>query len=372
METYLTINLDAIKENVIKIKELNKNSMFCAVVKANAYGLGSVEIAQYIENGVDYFAVAKVSEALILRKNGIKKPIIILGYVSYKDVDLCTKHKIDIPIYDIEYAKKINSNLNNKINVHIALDTGHSRIGFRDYELDKIRELKNLKNINVISAFSHYASADEEDESFMDLQAKRYDNIINQIKNDFNFKFLHLSNSAGALKQKTVKDMVRVGIAIYGIYPSIYLRENSNIDLIQCFSLKSKVTFVKNIKKGTPISYGSTFISPNEMKVATVAIGYADGFFRAFSNVGELRIKDKNCKVLGRVCMDQLMVDVSDLDVKIDDEVIIYPDIYKEAEKISTITYELMTSVSMRVPRVYMKNNSVIKIVDYLGISNEN
>lgn len=372
METYLTINLDAIKENVIKIKELNKNSMFCAVVKANGYGLGSVEIAQYIENEVDYFAVAKVSEALILRKNGIEKPILILGYVSYKDVDLCIKYHIDIPIYDLEYAKKINLNIKNKIDVHIALDTGHSRLGFRDYEVDKIRELKNLKNINVISAFSHYASADEEDETFMNLQAQRYDKIINQIKNDFNFKFLHLSNSAGAIKQKTVKDMVRVGIAIYGIYPSNYLRENSNVDLSQCFSLKSKVSFVKKIKKGTPISYGSTFISPSEMKVATVAIGYADGFFRAFSNIGELSIKGKNCRILGRVCMDQLMVDVSTLDVNIDDEVIIYPDIYKEAEKISTITYELMTSVSMRVPRVYIKNNSVVKIVDYLGISHEN
>lgn len=372
METYLTIDLDAIKENVIKIKELNKNSMFCAVVKANAYGLGSVEIAQYIENEVDYFAVAKVSEALILRKNGIKKPILILGYVSYKDVDLCIKYHIDIPIYDLEYAKKINLNIKNKIDVHIALDTGHSRIGFRDYEVDKIRELKNLKNINVISAFSHYASADEEDETFMNLQAQRYDKIINQIKNDFNFKFLHLSNSAGAIKQKTVKDMVRVGIAIYGIYPSNYLREHSNVDLSQCFSLKSKVSFVKKIKKGTPISYGSTFISPSEMKVATVAIGYADGFFRAFSNIGELSIKGKNCRILGRVCMDQLMVDVSTLDVNIDDEVILYPDIYKEAEKISTITYELMTSVSMRVPRVYIKNNSVVKIVDYLGISHEN
>lgn len=367
IETYVEIDIDKIINNIKTIRAIDDISMFCAVIKANGYGLGSTEIAQEIEDYVDYFAVARVNEAIVLRRVGITKPIMILGYVSFMDVNTCIDYDIEIPIYDLEYSKKINNCIDRKVKVHLALDTGHSRIGFREFEIDKIRELKNLENLEVISAFSHYSTADEADTSYTELQTERFYNILNEISDDFDFKFLHISNSAGAIKHSHLRDMARVGIAMYGIYPSDEVKNETSIKLEKSFEVKSVVTFVKDVAKGTPISYGRTYVTEKDTRVATVLIGYADGYPRALSNNGQLMINGKMCSILGRVCMDQLMVDVTNMDVKIGDEVIVYPDIYTEAAKIDTIVYELMTSISIRVPRIYKKNGKIISIDDYLG-----
>lgn len=364
LETYVEIDIDKIINNIKSMRSISNEALFCAVVKANGYGLGSTEIASKIEDFVDYFAVARVNEAIVLRRVGIKKPILILGYVGIDDVKSCIENEIDIPIYDLDYAKKINSRLDSRVNAHLALDTGHGRIGFREHEIDRIREIKSLHNINVISAFSHYSTADEKDTEFTKKQTEIFDKIISEIDNDFDFKFLHVSNSAGLIKHKITKDLVRVGISMYGIYPSDIMAFEKDIDLDQCFKFKSVISFVKDVDKGTPISYGRTFVADKEMKVATIPLGYADGYHRAFSNKGEVMIGGKLCKVLGRVCMDQMMVDVTGIDAKIGDEVLIYPDIYNEASKIDTIPYELMTSISIRVPRIYKKNGKIISVDD--------
>lgn len=370
-DTFLLVDLDKIRSNLHELRNLDKDARFAAVVKANAYGLGALTVSQEIEDEVDYFAVARFDEAYELRNNGIKKPILILGYVSIEDAIKCSKLNIEIPIYDLELARAVNDALENKLKVHLAFDTGHGRIGFRDYELEKIREIKNLENIEVISAFSHFATADEEDTSYTKIQNEKFTYIIENTKDIFSYKFTHIANDAGAIKHKITKDMIRGGIGLYGIYPSDLLKEEKEIELKQSFSLISTVSFVKNVKKGQYISYGRTFRAKSDMKVATIAIGYADGYPRSFSNVGRVKINGKFAKVLGRVCMDQMMVDVSDISVKIGDAVEIYPDIYQAANSIDTIVYELMTNVNMRVPRYYMKNGEIVKKVKYIGEMNE-
>ncbi len=367
IETYVEIDIDKIIKNINNIQSIDKESMFCAVVKANGYGLGAARIAREIEAFVDYFAVARLQEAISLRKSGITKPIMVLAYVNFEEVDKCIKYDIDLPIYDLEYAKKINNSISGKLKVHIALDTGHGRIGFRESELDDIKNLKDLENLNVISAFSHFSTADEKDTSFTMIQEERFYNILNEIKDYYDFKFIHLANSAGAIKHNITKDMMRIGISLYGIYPSIDVKSEKTINLEQCFKFISHVSYVKDIPANTPISYGRTFISKEAMRIATIPVGYADGYMRSFSNKGEILVNDKLCKVVGLVCMDQLMLDASDMKVYMDDEVIIYPNIYKESSKINTIPYELMTSIGMRVPRVYKKNGKIIGVDNYLG-----
>lgn len=369
-ETYLEVYIDNIRENIINIRNLSQTSKFCAVVKANAYGLGSEVICNEIEDIVDYFAVARLSEAISIRNAGIKKPILVLGFVGLEDIDNCAKYDIDISIYDLKLAYEIDK-LGYKLNGHLVLDTGHGRIGFRRDEIEKIRELKKLVNINIISAFSHFATADEENMDFADRQEEIFDEIIYKIEDDFDFKFIHLANSAATLRHKAYKGMNRVGISLYGIYPSAVVKKETEIDLKKTFKLFTYVHFIKDIKAGTPISYGRTFVSKEPMKVASIAIGYADGYNRAFSNRGEVYLNGKACKVLGRVCMDQMMVDVTGLDVKIGDKVEIYKDIDKDANLIGTISYELMTNISMRVKRIYIKNGEIIEKIDYVGEINE-
>ncbi|MBM0045799.1 alanine racemase [Anaerococcus sp. mt242] len=366
-ESYVEIDIDKLLFNIKNIRKINPDSMYCAVLKANGYGLGAFKIAEEIEDEVDYFAVARVSEALSLREAGITKPILILGAVYYKDAQKCIDYNIDIPIFDLEYAKIINQNINGKVNAHILLDTGMGRIGFRNFEKDKIKELRQLENINIISVFSHLSTADEADTEYTNEQKEKFIEMTQYIHDEFDLEFVHLANSAGAIKHKITRDMMRVGISTYGLYPSDFLREEKDIELKQCFEFKSRVIFVKEVEEGTSISYGRTFITERPMKIATLSIGYADGYIRAFSNVGEVMINGKLCKVLGRVCMDQMMVDVTDIDVSTDDEVIIYPDIYKESQKIGTIPYELMTSINLRVPRIYKKSGKIISIDNYLG-----
>lgn len=373
LTNYIEIDIDKIINNIEKVKNMNNQTPICAVVKANAYGLGAVPIATYIEDYVSYFAVARYSEAKALRISGIKKPILILGYVSIEEAIKCAEYDIDICIFDLDYTFEIDRALEDKkLNGHLAIDTGHTRLGFRSYETQKILSLKDLKNINIRGAFTHYATADEKDMSFSKLQTKLFEDTISKIRDELNIENVHIANSAAGINFDVKSDMIRLGISMYGIYPSNYLKETSNIELEKVFKFKSRIAFVKDVKKGTPISYGRTFYTPKDMKIATVPIGYADGYIRAFSNEGEVLVNGRNSRVCGRVCMDQMMIDVTDIECKIGDEVELYSDIYKEANKINTIAYELMTSFDMRLVRLYKKDGEVIKVDDYIGEIYEN
>ena len=359
-ENYLLVDLDKILNNIKLIKEKSINSKICAVLKADGYGLGALEIAKYINDQIDYIAVAQFKEAKYLRDNGIDKPILILGYLPLDKYKECSSLNIDVGIYDLDYARKINESITGSINCHILLDTGHTRLGFRDFEIEKIKKLKKLEHLNFIGAFSHFATADEKDLTYTKIQYQKFTYIIEKIKDDFDLKLVHISNTAASMEYNFKSDLLRLGIGIYGIYPSDYIREISKIKLCQVFEFKAQISFIKDVRKGTSISYGRTYIAPKDIKVATVSIGYADGFKRSFSNIGEVLVNGKIAKVVGRVCMDQIMIDVSGIDCKIGDYITLYPDIYKEANKIHTIAYELMTSISNRVPRIYKANNKII------------
>lgn len=364
---YVEVDIDKIINNIERIKKFNNNTPICAVVKGNAYGLGAVPISRHIEDRVSYFAVARFSEARALRVYGIKKPILILGYVNVDEAILCSRLDIDICIYDLEHSFKIDEALESNLNGHLAIDTGHTRIGFRPYETEEILKLKSLKNINIRGAFTHFSTADEEDKTFSKKQSKLFEETMDKIKDEFDIENIHIANSAASLGLKVKSDMIRLGISMYGIYPSNYLKKTSEIILDKSFKFKTNISLVKDVKEGTPVSYGRTYITPKDMKIATIPIGYADGYMRSFSNIGEVLINEKPARICGRICMDQMMVDVDNIDCSIEDEVEIYHDIYKEAEKIDTIPYELMTSINIRVPRVYKKDGVIIEVNDYLG-----
>lgn len=364
-DTYLEIDIDKIRSNIKALKKLTGDTKFSAVIKANGYGLGAVEVAKNIEDLVDYFCVARFSEAKELRDHDIAKPILILGYVDYHNLEYIRQTNIEIPIYDLKYAKTINEKATGTINCHLAIDTGHGRIGFRNYEIDKILKLKKLKNLHFVGCFSHFSSADEEDKAYTQYQKQIFDEVLDKIRNQFDFKLVHISNDAGFIKYNYNYDMVRSGICIYGIYPSNYIKSLNRVNLECAFHLYSTVTMVKEVKKGSFISYSRTYQAEDDVKIATVSIGYADGYIRSLSNIGNVLINGKLATVCGRVCMDQIMVDCTGIEVKIGDRVLIYPDIDKEAQKIGTITYELMTTINMRVPRIYIKDDKIYKEIDY-------
>lgn len=363
------VDIEAIRSNIYEMKKLIGNQDFYAVVKADGYGLGSVEIVKRIEDIVDGYCVSSVFEALEIR-DFTKKEILNLGYTQLAEVEGAALEDISIAIYDLEYAKKINEILKGKgifIKAHIKLDTGHGRLGFRkdDESINQIVEISKLSNIKIEGIFSHLATADEEDIKYTLEQKEIFDYMISQLEEkELVFNKKHLANDAGFIKHKMVYDLVRSGICLYGIYPSELMKKEKDITLKPTFSWLSKVSFVKNIKEGDSVSYGRTFIADKDMKIATIAVGYADGYKRSNSNTGYVLIKGHKAPIVGRVTMDQTMVDVTDIsDIEIGEDVVLIgksgqlqvtPD--DLAQWSDTISYEIMTSISKRVYRKYLKN----------------
>lgn len=363
------VDVEAIRYNIFEMKKMIGNQEFYAVVKADGYGLGSVEIAKRIDDIVDGYCVSSVCEALELR-DVTSKEILNLGYTQLLEVEAAALKDISIAVYDLDYARKINEILlekNLKLRAHIKLDTGHGRLGFRksDESINQIVEISKLSNIIIEGIFSHLATADEKDNKYTIKQKEVFDRMIERLENrGLNFKKKHLANDAGFIKHKISYDLVRSGICIYGSYPSLLLKKEREVILRPTFSWHTKVSFVKYIQKNDSISYGRTFIAKNKMKIATISVGYADGYMRANSNIGYVLIKGKKAPIVGRVTMDQTMVDVSEIeDVKIGDDVIligrdkdlvISPD--DLANWAQTISYEIMTSISKRVHRKYLLN----------------
>ena len=366
----LIVDLDAIRYNIDQLKKISKAPMFYAVVKADAYGLGAVEIMKAIDDRVDGYCVSSIEEGIELRHAGTKKEILNLGYTPLSLVKKASDFNISIAIYDLDYSKKIDeilAPLGTKIIGHIKLDTGHGRLGFRksDKSLGQIVEISKLKSIRLEGVFSHLATADEKEEGFTKEQEEIFDYMLDHLKDrGLVFAKKHLANDAGFIKHKISYDLVRSGICIYGLYPSELLKEEGEISLKEAFEWHSQVSFVKEVEKGASISYGRTFIADRKMRVATLAIGYADGYKRSNSNRGFVLIRGKTAPVIGRVTMDQTMVDVTEIDgVEIGDDVILIgksKDQSISADDLAlwedTISYEIITSISKRVLRTYMRN----------------
>ena len=376
--TWAEINLDNINFNLNNIKKLLKeDTKICTVLKANAYGHGSVEIAKFLENkNVDYFAVARLEEAIELRENNIKMPILCLGFVPEESLEYAIKNNITLTIYSLETAKKLND-ISEKIgvnaNIHIKIDTGMSRIGFEVNEesIDQIIKIANLKNLYIEGIYTHFAKSDEIDKDFTYKQVNRFKFIIDNLeKKGINIPIKHVSNSAAIMDLPNLNfNMVRCGIVLYGCYPSDEVIKD-RLQLKPAMTLKTRVSHIKELKEGTGISYGLRYKTRKQEKIATIPIGYADGFTRMQNNP-KVSINNEVFNVVGRICMDQCMVRIDkDIDIKIGDEVIIFGESNISADDIAkdlgTINYEILCMVSRRVDRIYKERNVILQADSYL------
>ncbi len=381
LRTWVEIDLDALGYNFDSVRGmLPENIKILAVVKANAYGHGAIGIAKFLENKADYLAVAATDEALELRKNGVNCPILILGHIPYGDYDNIVKYKITPTISDL-YEAELLSNAAKKADatapLHIAVDTGMNRIGFAcdDKSVEVIKKINQLPNIKVEGVFSHLAAADMLDKAYTKMQAEKFDSFVCKLeKEGINAPIKHLYNSAAIADLEKRYDMVRQGIILYGLRPSDEVEFKNIIAPKPVMSMKTRVVQVKTLPAGESISYGCTYTTQKETRVATLCAGYADGVTRVLSNNGEVLIKGKRAKIIGRVCMDQFMVDVTHIpQVEAGDTATIFGTDGNEtisvdeiAKKANTINYEIICNINSRVTRVYMKNGKVESAFGYL------
>ncbi|HHQ8846498.1 TPA: alanine racemase [Clostridioides difficile] len=376
--TWAEINLDNLRFNLNNIKNLLEEDIkICGVIKADAYGHGAVEVAKLLEKEkVDYLAVARTAEGIELRQNGITLPILNLGYTPDGAFEDSIKNKITMTVYSLETAQKINEiakSLGEKACVHVKIDSGMTRIGFQPNEesVQEIIELNKLEYIDLEGMFTHFATADEVSKEYTYKQANNYKFMSDKLDEaGVKIAIKHVSNSAAIMDCPDLRlNMVRAGIILYGHYPSDDVFKD-RLELRPAMKLKSKIGHIKQVEPGVGISYGLKYTTTGKETIATVPIGYADGFTRIQKNPKVL-IKGEVFDVVGRICMDQIMVRIDkDIDIKVGDEVILFGEGEVTAERIAkdlgTINYEVLCMISRRVDRVYMENNELVQINSYL------
>lgn len=376
---YALIDLDKAIYNIKLIREhIGDKKLLSAVIKADAYGHGSIPVAKALNEYVDCFCVATASEAMNLRYHNIKKDILILGPIADFDYSDIIEYDIYPTVFTIEQAKSLSEQAvkkNKRVRIHIALDTGMNRIGIKAKEenIALVIEISRLKNIEVYGIFTHFYSADYDIEKSK-LQLQSYKLFVDKLKeNGIEPKIKHISNSAAIVENTGLDfDMVRAGIIIYGINPLVD-KMVENFDFKPIMSIKSTITYTKYIKEGEIVSYGEAFKATKPVRVATIPIGYADGYPRVLGNVGYVLIHGKRANILGRICMDQMMVDITDIeDVNIGDEVTLVGEdleeniTIEELSEISTrFSYEFICNISKRIPRIYILNNQIVGKKDY-------
>ena len=383
--TWAEVDLDAIEHNFRAIRaHIGEDTKLCCVVKADGYGHGAVKLAQlYSELGADFFAVSNIDEALELRGSGITEPVLILGYTPVSLAKILADNGIAQAVYGLDYAKALSASslqAGVTIDVHIKIDTGMSRIGFMcqsfpedNSSIDEIAEACALPALNPCGIMAHFAVSDEGEEgkAYTLRQLDAFNFIVKSLADrGVTFPLIHHANSGAVEYYRDAHlSMVRAGIILYGLAPNPAIA--SALDLKPAMSLKSTVAFVKKLRKGSDVSYGRTFTADRDMTVATVPVGYADGYFRNLSKDGYMTIKGKKAKILGRVCMDQTIVDVTDIeDVRIGDEVVLFsngenntPTACELATFAGTINYEIVCAVSKRVPRIYNRNGKTVDVM---------
>lgn len=373
------ISLDAVEQNFREMrKNIAEDTKMIAVVKADAYGHGAVPIAHLIEDH-DYiwgFAAATAEEAVHLRQAGITKPILILGIVFDEYFPELVQYDIRPAVCEYDEAKKLSDEavLQNKtVHIHIALDTGMTRIGYADIpeSVEEIKKIAELPNLEIEGMFTHFARADEYDRSPAMVQLERYQDFSKRVEEaGVDIPLHHCSNSAGIIRVPEANlSIVRAGITIYGIYPSSEV-ERDIVKLAPVMELKSHITYVKDVPAGAAISYGGTYVADKKRRVATIPVGYADGYPRQLSNKGWVLIHGKKAPILGRVCMDQFMADVTEIDnVKNGDEVTLlgrdgdeFISIEEMGDLCGRFSYEFACDISPRVPRVYIKDGKEAEV----------
>lgn len=376
------VDLDAIASNIKNIRaKVDKNSGIIGIIKADAYGHGSVETAKVLlDNGADWLAVAVVDEGLNLRKNGITAPILLLGYTPELRLNDVINNGFIQTVYSYDTAKKLSdaaSALGKKAVIHIKIDTGMGRIGYRVNEesADEIVKISKLPNIDVNGMFTHFSTADEADKSYTLEQYNKFVKMNDMLEErGLHIPVKHAANSAAIMDfDNMMFNMVRPGIILYGAYPSDEVKKE-NLSLSPAMSIKTHVSYVKDVNEGDSISYGRKYIAPSKRRIATIPVGYADGFIRAYSKGGKVLVRGEYAPIVGRICMDQFMVDVTDIDgVEVNDEVVLMG---KQGDKeitadfiasvLDTINYEVFCTLSKRVPRQYIQNGKIVKTIKYV------
>ncbi|PIY32041.1 MAG: alanine racemase [Candidatus Infernicultor aquiphilus] len=380
--TWTEVNLDAIAQNVKNIKKLiGKKKELMAVVKGNAYGHDILEISSVVlENGATRLAVARLEEAIFLRKAGITVPILVLGLTLKPQAESLVSYDITPTVCEFEMIEKLSESavqMNKMTKIHLKVDTGMGRIGiFPDDVLKFIKRIKTLKNVEIEGIFTHFSVADEKDKFYTEEQFKKFIEILTILeKEGIKIPIKHVGNSATLLDLPHMwLDMVRPGLAIYGLYPSKEVKKT--INLIPAQQFKTKIVFIKELPRGESISYGRTYITKRRMRVASLPVGYADGYNRLLSNQGEVLVRGQRVPIIGRVCMDQCMIDVTNLtQVEIGDEVVLWGrqgegmiTVEEIAQKIRTINYEIVhLPDKKRVAKLFIKDGKPWKIKTMLG-----
>lgn len=364
----MNINLEAIRHNIREVrKHICKGCKILAVVKADAYGYGSIKVTDCLKKDVDYFAVATLQEGITLRQHGTELPILILGYTSVSEYADLLRYDITQTIYSVDTAKKLSEaagRLGRTAKVHIAVDTGMTRIGFGVDEsgVKAAVEVCGMPYLFVEGVFTHFSKADETDDSYSNQQMKKYDFFVGQLKKaGVHIPIRHVCNSAGILKYPDYQyEMVRSGIITYGMYPSENV-DKTILDLQPALEWKAHVINIADKAPGVQVSYGGTFVTEKDTRIATVSVGYADGYPRSLSNCGEVLIRGKRAKILGRICMDQMMVDATGIDdIQMEDGVTLigrdgenFISIEEAANKSHRLHYELVCNIGQRVKRCY-------------------
>lgn len=383
--TWVEINLDNIEHNYRLVRKIVGDRIkIMAIVKANAYGHGSCKVAPLLEScGADWFGVSNINEAIELRKAGITKPILILGYTPIECTRQLFEFNITQTLLSPEYAERLAATAEKEgviVDAHIKLDTGMNRIGFgtadgSDELISEVSRLCYIPSLRVTGVFTHFAVADESSDTsreYTKMQHSRFMEVCRVLEENAYNLDIHCCNSAATVFYPEYHHtMVRPGVILYGCSPTG--EAIPKLPLKPAMKLVSVVELVKTVKKGEKISYGCTFTAPRDMKVATIPIGYADGYPRGLSNKGFVFAGGKLAPVVGRICMDQLMIDASGIPLKPDDPVTLFGgdspiEIETVAGLLGTINYELMCGISRRVQRVYTRGGEVCEVEDYTSL----
>ncbi len=378
------IDLDAIAYNMEQMhRNIDAKTKMIGVVKTDGYGHGAIPVARMLE-AYEYvwgFATATLDEAVLLRKSGIRKPILVLGCIFPDQFEEMLEHEIRMTVYQEEQMQELSDlavQLDRQAYFHVKLETGMSRLGFAptNDSVEAIRRIIDLPHMKAEGIFTHFAKADEVDKTYTRQQLMIFHEMTSKLKErGVTFPYEHCSNSAGIIDVREANcDLVRAGIAIYGLYPSQEVSKKA-VELKPALSLISHVEYVKTISAGTSVSYGGTFVAEKEMQIATIPVGYGDGYPRSLSNKAYVLIHGKKAPIIGRVCMDQFMVDVTGIDnVKFGDQAVLIGTDGEEtitvdqlSELADRFNYEFVCDLGKRIPRVYCRDGKIIEQIDYFA-----
>ncbi|MBE6707840.1 MAG: alanine racemase [Ruminococcaceae bacterium] len=378
---YAKIDLDALEHNFELIQSrLPAGTDIMAVIKADAYGHGAVEVARILEGQCHSFGIATIEEAVELRNAGITSPLLILGFTAPEQYAIALEYDVELTVFSYDAAlllNKVCAKSGKRAIVHIAVDTGMGRIGFQVSEVDADAAAKifSLENIRVKGLFSHYATADELDKTYALAQKERFDRFESMLsERGCHAEIKHLNNSAGIMELcQSNYDLARAGIILYGLYPSDEVIAE-DFPLRPVMELITHISHVKTLSAGYGVSYGRIYVTDKETTIATIPVGYADGYPRCLSGKGYVLIGGVKCPIVGRICMDQMMVDISAVpDAKVGDTVVLFGtygnnriSVEEISELASSFNYEFVSCIARRVPRAYFKNGEYLRTVSYL------